>query len=281
MCMLQPGPRNSNQWTTQGGWRYTPCGTKICSRTYIGFAVTCPIPTSSGTVRTRRTRSSRTLMQRKLGHYARHAYMEKTDKHRPTDTVYIGHYQQYKGNALRWMRLHVGTYCDVMRDGASQMICCNFTKSQGAEDVVQAFTKLWNLNPSWKVFDHRQPDHKNLRFIQMDSETSYKSAEIRTYFSDIGYKIEHTLPRDKHAGGIAERTVGLLTGKTNTAIMENTAPKSMWCWAMSKASQDLNSNYNEKIKTSPYHFVTGQHIDMKYLHSFFCRMLHVHPSQGS
>ena len=47
-------------------------------------------------------------------------------------------------------------------------------------------------------------------------------------------------------------------------MMENTAPKSMWCWAMFKASQDLNFNYNEKIKTSPYHFVTGQHIDMKY-----------------
>ena len=160
-------------------------------------------------------------------------------------------------------------YCDVMRDGASQMIYCNFTKSRGAEDIVQAFMKLWDLNPPWKVFDHRQPDHKNPRFIRMDSETSYKSAEIRTYFSDIGYKIEHTPPRDKHAGGIAERTVGLLTGKTNTAMMENTAPKSMWCWAMFKASQDLNFNYNEKIKTSPYHFVTGQHIDMKYLHSFF------------
>ena len=38
---------------------------------------------------------------------------------------------------------------------------------------------------------------------------------------------------------------------------------------MFKASQDLNFNYNEKIKTSPYHFVRGQHIDMKYLHSFF------------
>ena len=96
-----------------------------------------------------------------------------------------------------------------MRDSASQMIYCNFTKSRGAEDIVNAFTKLWDLNPNWKVFDHRQLDHLNPRFIRMDSETSYKSAEIRTYFSDIGYKIEHTLPRDKHAGGIAELTVGL------------------------------------------------------------------------
>ena len=108
-----------------------------------------------------------------------------------------------------------------MRDGASQMIYCNFTKSRGAEDIIQAFMKLWDLNSPWMVFDHRQPDHKNPRFIRMDS------AEIRTYFSDIGYKIEHTPPRDKHGGGIAERTVGLLTGKTNTSMMENMAPKSM------------------------------------------------------
>ena len=44
---------------------------------------------------------------------------------------------------MQWMRLHVGhisyrgyKYCDVMRDGASQMIYCNFTKSRGAEDIV-------------------------------------------------------------------------------------------------------------------------------------------------
>ena len=37
---------------------------------------------------------------------------------------------------------------------------------------------------------------------------------------------------------------------------------------MCKASQDLNFNYNEKFKTSPYHFVTGHHIDMKYLHVY-------------
>ena len=73
-------------------------------------------------------------------------------------------------------------YSDVMRDGASQMIFCDFTKSRGAEDIVNAFSKLWDSNPTWKVFDHRRKDHHNPRFVSMDSETSYKSAEIRTFF---------------------------------------------------------------------------------------------------
>ena len=42
-------------------------------------------------------------------------------------------------------------YCDVMRDGASQMIYCNFTKSRGAEDIVNAFNKLWDLDPTWTI----------------------------------------------------------------------------------------------------------------------------------
>ena len=52
-------------------------------------------------------------------------------------------------------------------------------------------------------------------------------------------------------------------------MMENVAPNYMWCWAMFKATQDLYFNYNSKIDTSPYQFVTRQHIDMKYLRSSF------------
>ena len=47
-------------------------------------------------------------------------------------------------------------YCDLMRDNASQMIYRNFSKSRAAEDMVKSFTLLWNLNPTWCVFDHTQ-----------------------------------------------------------------------------------------------------------------------------
>ena len=80
----------------------------------------------------------------------------------------------------------------------------------------------------------------------------------------MGYKIER-LPR----GGIAERMVGVETVKTNSATIEYRNPQSFWFWAMFKATQDLNFSYCSKIEYSPYHFVTGHHIDVKYLHSFF------------
>ena len=63
----------------------------------------------------------------------------------------------------------------------------------------------------------------------MDSETSYKSANVLSFLAERGYQIEFTPPRDKHAGGIAERMVGLVTAKTNTSMMENMAPNYMWC----------------------------------------------------
>ena len=77
--MSHMATRNSNQWTTQGGWRYTPCGKWITSRTYIGYVDICPSPTSSDTVSTPRTLGSRMLLPLESDHYARRAYMGMTD----------------------------------------------------------------------------------------------------------------------------------------------------------------------------------------------------------
>ena len=150
-----------------------------------------------------------------------------------------------------------------MRDGASQMIYCKFTKSRSSEEVIKAFNTLWNSNPTWAVYDAANLDPINLRFIWMDSEAAYTSEDVLEFVAQRGHKTEFTAPRDKHAGGIAERMVGLVTSKTNSAMLDNGAPPAYWNWAMFKATQDLNFNYNAKIKTSPYNFV------IKYLHSFF------------
>ena len=190
--------------------------------------------------------------------------------HRPQPTI-AGRQFDIDAFACKHTSRRGFNYCDLMRDKASQMIYCNFTKSRSASEVVDALTRTWNLNPDWTSVGTHQPDTDQLnpRIIKMDSESAYKSKEVLEFMATRGYKIEFTPPRDKHANGTAERMVGLVTSKTNGAMIENNAPPSYWCWAMLKTSQDLNFNYSAKIGTSPYNFVAKSHIDMKYLHSFF------------
>ena len=108
------------------------------------------------------------------------------------------------------------------------MIYCNFIRNRSAEELVKSFTKLWNLNPSWLVYDAANPDPLNPRFIRMDSESACTSEDVLDFAAQRGYKIEFTAPRDKHAEGIAERMIGFVTSKTNSAIMEYGAPPAFW-----------------------------------------------------
>ena len=91
--MLLRNPRNSSQSTTQGGLRFTPCGKKICFGTYIEYVDICPMLTSNGIERTPRMQSSRMLMPRRLDHYARHAFMAKTDRLQRTGIEFTDRYQ--------------------------------------------------------------------------------------------------------------------------------------------------------------------------------------------
>ena len=163
--MRHMATQNSNQWTTQGGWRYTPCGKCIISRTYIGYVDICPNPTSSGTVSTPRMLSSRMVMPLEFDHYARRAYMGRTatDRHRihrPLPTV-PGQCFLIDAFACGQISQRGYKYCDLMRDGASQMMYCNFTKNREADEIVRSFTRLWDLHSTWRVFDHKNPDKLN------------------------------------------------------------------------------------------------------------------------
>ena len=68
----------------------------------------------------------------------------------------------------------------------------------------------------------------------MDSESAYTSEDVLDFAAQRGYKIEFTAPRDKHAGGIAERMVGLVTSRTNSAMMKYGAPPSFGAGRCSK-----------------------------------------------
>jgi len=173
-------------------------------------------------------------------------------------------------------------YCDLFTDLCTRIVYPVFSKTRSATELCANIALLFNAHPTWKgdnnpgrLFIINEEDTSapvpNDRFIRLDAETSYRSAEFQEMAFQYGYRLEHTPPRDKHAGGIAERTVGLITLKANVAMRAPTPPVpiSFWDSAMTYACQTQSFCLSSVLGTSPYNFLTGQHVNLKNLQPFW------------
>lgn len=122
-------------------------------------------------------------------------------------------------------------------------------------------------HPEWKLDASKVQE----RFIRLDTESNYRSIEFLKVTSSLGYKLERTPVRDKHAGGIAERAVGLVSAKTNIAMRtpDPHVPQKFCDYAMAYACDTLSYNYSSVIGTSPYMKITGKPINIRYLQPFW------------
>ena len=59
----------------------------------------------------------------------------------------------------------------------------------------------------------------------MDMEAGYQSGDLREFCHTLGYRIESSSTRDKHAHGVAERSVGNIITKANIAMLGNITPQ--------------------------------------------------------
>ena len=174
-------------------------------------------------------------------------------------------------------------YCDILTDLYSRVSYCVLTKNRSAEELVDKLSIFFDGHPEWRhsgspddrIFTYDNAEDKTMpaddRLIRLDAESSYKSTEFLAMAYKYNYRLEHTPPRDKHAGGIAERSIGVIALKTNVAMMAPSppVPKSYWDLAMVYACQTQSFNYSSVIRTSPYHLLTGRNIILKHLHPFW------------
>ena len=158
-------------------------------------------------------------------------------------------------------------YCNLFTDLATRRIYPVFTKTREAHELCKQVRMLFLQKPDWKAHQSRE----QTRFIRLDSEGNYSSEEFLALASSFEYNLERTPVRDKHANGIAERSVGLITAKTNVAMMSPTpqVPQSFWDFAMAYACDTHSYNFSSVIGTSPYMKITGKPIDIKYLQPFW------------
>jgi hypothetical protein len=125
-------------------------------------------------------------------------------------------------------------FADIFRDLATQMIYTIYTKNRSAPELIEQMTKELDKHPEWAV----NLDITQRRFFRVDEEANYRSQEFASFLAERFYTIEKTPSRDKHAGGIAERTVGVLSEKTNVAMISSIppVPQKYWELAMSYAA---------------------------------------------
>ena len=160
-------------------------------------------------------------------------------------------------------------YADIFRDLATHMIYVIYTKDRSAKELVEQMTKELDKHPEWAL----NLDITQRRFFRVDAESNYRSQEFTSFLANRFYTIEKTPSRDKHAGGIAERTVGILSSKTNIAMLTPVppVPDKYWELAMTYAAVTLGFNFSSSIGTSPYYYITGSKANMKYLHPFWAK----------
>ena len=117
-------------------------------------------------------------------------------------------------------------HCDIFTDLAIHRCYPVYTKDRSAHELCAQSLKLFNQHPEWQYFH----DTDTRRFIRLDPERNYRSNKFSAFVSSKGYQLERTPSRDKHAGGVAERAVGLIVAKTNVAMLspDNPVPQIYW-----------------------------------------------------
>ena len=87
------------------------------------------------------------------------------------------------------------------------------------------------------------------RKIKVDMEAGYQSNEFAEFCHSLGYRIESSPTRDKHAHGVAERSVGNIVTKANIAMLSNInhpCPQTFWPEAIEYACH--SNGINIRIK---------------------------------
>ena len=94
------------------------------------------------------------------------------------------------------------------------------------------------------------------RKIKVDMEAGYQSAEFAEYCHSLSYRIKTSSTRDKHAHGIAERSVGNIVNKATVAVnINNPCPQQFWPDAIEYACHSDGFGFKNKIGTSPYFYM--------------------------
>jgi hypothetical protein len=162
-------------------------------------------------------------------------------------------------------------YCDLLTDLATGRIYPIYTKDRSASELVKKVSIFFALHPSWQ----NQYDNVD-RFIRLDPERNDRSEAFLQITASFGYRLERTTERDKHANGVAERTVGIITVKTNIAMPYANPPPSI----LRKPPDTFPLSYTASTKSILHNMSATLHFGEAFIVRPFHPMQTISPSTG-
>ena len=97
---------------------------------------------------------------------------------------------------------------------SSRQVYPVFAKSKLVVESTEMMSNSFFVHPEWKP-NGTAIDKK----IKVDMEKGYQSVDFKKFCHSLGYRTETSPTRDKHAHGVAERSVGNIVTKANIAMM--------------------------------------------------------------
>ena len=203
----------------------------------------------SGIRRTLSEPTTRTRTQHQLEESVRDAHQYTTNQHyvksdAPYDPGLVDAFTHDSIGAGGFVYAHLFT------DLASRQVYPEFTKSKLEVELTEMMSKLFFAHPEWKS-NGTAID----RMIKVDIETGSQSEDFKEYCYSLGYRIETSPTRDKHAHSVAERSVGNIVTKANISMMgniNNPCPLTYWPDAIQYACHCDGFGYKSKMGTGPY-----------------------------
>jgi hypothetical protein len=172
---------------------------------------------SSGIGSTPLAQHTRRRMQPDLAPYAEHAWRAQCGRRRihripskVAGTQFCLDAYSHGNKSYRGFK-----YYDMFTDLNTGRVYPVFTKDRGAEELCHRSAILFDSHPEW-----RSTGSDGDRFMRVDPELSYRSTLFMQHASKYGYRIEPTPTRDKHANGVAERTIAAIASKTTLAMLD-------------------------------------------------------------
>ena len=169
-------------------------------------------------------------------------YVKSTVAHDPGQQFVVDEFTHHSVGTSGFIYAHLFT------DLASRQVYPVFAKSKLVTELIARMALLFHSHPEWKP-NGSAVDRK----IKVDMEAGYQSVEFAEYCRSLSYRIETSPTRDKHAHGIAERSVGNIVTKANVAMLgniNNPCPQQFWPDATEYACHSDGFRFEKKIGTS-------------------------------